>query len=189
MHFKSTYMQFGCCSSLIWNFPLKIKIKLVPFSCGWVTAPGHSQLHRLPFQSNNHSWLLAGQLRYVAFMGKEWLISPALRWSPKHHFVKATWWHESELLAHTACLCAGTPAPNPFPPSFSIANVRPGFPSHWIFTYIKIRGRFLLGAISRLCVARLVALTTFLNGFYQRMARHCTYPSLHIPAFPNSKFK
>lgn len=62
VHFKSTYQQFCCCSSLVWIFPLRNQMKLGPFSCGWAVAPGHLQLHRLPFGFNNHSWLLAGQL-------------------------------------------------------------------------------------------------------------------------------
>lgn len=39
VNFKGTYLQFCCCSSLVWNFPLRNQIKLVPFSCGWAVPP------------------------------------------------------------------------------------------------------------------------------------------------------
>lgn len=60
--FRGTYLQFCCCSSLVWNFPLRKEMKLGPFSCGWATAPGHLKLYRLSFRFNSHSWLLTRQL-------------------------------------------------------------------------------------------------------------------------------
>lgn len=81
-------------------------MKLVPFSCGWAMAPGHLQLHRLPFEFNHHSWLLAGQLWYSAFMGKQMANLACIQ------VVLETPFHKSNLIAwvrapstHTLAIC------------------------------------------------------------------------------------